>query len=103
MARFTYNATKLSAANNVARASAVGVNDVYTANAAAITAALANDTISGDGTALGLVTAIQTANDVANVNVSVSIDLAVITTADQLRAVFNEIVRVAIGNGRVTG
>lgn len=102
MARITINGTILQVVNGVPSASAVAIPDVVTTNAAAITAALANGTISGDGTALGLVTAIQTSNNLALQNVSVSIDRAVVLTKDQLRAAFNEIINAAIAGGIVT-
>lgn len=73
---------------------------------AAITAALANGTISGDGTALGLVTAIQTAMApvvaALNTNVSVVYDPSAITSRNQLVAALRELQKAAAETSKLT-
>ena len=84
----------------------------------AVSAAAANGTIAGDGTALGLVQAIQTAFDLliaslvtakaatvaaksaaAPANVVLDIDTAVVTTKNGVRAAVRELLRSVDGSG----
>jgi hypothetical protein len=123
MARATVKATIQTTLASGPVSDAVGATDqvtnVTTAQAgvadvdAAITAALADPTISGDPTALGLVETIETDFAVVSAplalasagltgNVIVSFDSEVVLSRDQLRGAFAAIVDYAVGNGLVT-
>ena len=102
MARATVYTTAMSAFNGQAQAASIGKPDGLTAIGTATTAALANGTISGDGTALGLVTAIQTAQQACLADVYVSFNQATIATQAQLKAAFAQALAYALASGLVT-
>tara|TARA_R110000868_G_scaffold24342_2_gene96269 strand:+ start:1202 stop:1564 length:363 start_codon:yes stop_codon:yes gene_type:complete len=92
---------------------AAAVTAAIEATEAAIDLALADPTISGDPTALGLVEDLETDNDAALVlaaasdaavagDIIISFDQAVVTSRTQLVKAFNDVVDFAVGNGLVT-
>ena len=89
------------------------VTTAIEATVTAIDLALANGTISGNPTALGLVQDAETANDAALVlaaaadaavagDIIISFDQAVVTSRTQLVKAFNDFLTYAVGNGLVT-